>query len=64
MLPHELSKPKLTEKGAFRALMVTYLNDFKDLPQTTNLGVRSSNLFGRANKIKGLAGLLACLIFL
>ena len=28
--------------------MVTDLNDFNDPAQTTNLGVRSSNLFGRA----------------
>jgi len=29
-------------------LTVTDLNDFNGLAQTTNLGVRSSNLFGRA----------------
>jgi hypothetical protein len=29
--------------------MVTDLNDFNDPAQTTNLGVRSSNLFGRAS---------------
>ena len=31
-------------------LTVTDLNDFNGPAQTTNLGVRSSNLFGRANQ--------------
>jgi hypothetical protein len=35
-------------------LTVTDLNDFNRPAQTTNLGVRSSNLFGRAIKIKHL----------
>jgi hypothetical protein len=35
-------------------LTVTDFNDFNGPTQTTNLGVRSSNLFGRAIKIKHL----------
>jgi hypothetical protein len=35
----------LTSSGS---LTVTDLHDFNGLTQTTNLGVRSSNLFGRA----------------
>ena len=33
-------------------LTVTGLNDFNGLAQTTNLGVRSSNLFGRAIRVQ------------
>jgi hypothetical protein len=36
----------LTASGV---LTVTDLNDFNGPAQTTNLGVRSSNLFGRAS---------------
>jgi hypothetical protein len=35
--------------------MVTDLNDFNDPAQTTNLGVRSSNLFGRATLVQSWA---------
>ncbi|MDB5568316.1 MAG: hypothetical protein JWP84_4882 [Tardiphaga sp.] len=35
-------------------LTVTDLNDFNGPAQTTNLGVRGSNPFGRANKTKHL----------
>jgi transposase len=37
------------EHSGFQTMLTgTNLNDFNGLPQTTNLGVRSSNLFGRA----------------
>jgi hypothetical protein len=38
-------EPNSTRRGF---LTVTNLNDFNGPAQTTNLGVRSSNLFGRA----------------
>ena len=37
--------------GLRDVLTVTDLNDFNGLTQTTNLGVRSSNLFGRATNL-------------
>ena len=45
-------RPKTPAKLAFeshsRSIAVTEPIDFNNLTQTTNLGVRSSNLFGRA----------------
>ena len=42
----------ISATGGF--LTVTDLNDFNGPAQTTNLGVRSSNLFGRASNSNDL----------
>lgn len=40
--------PRANEFARRDLLTVTNFNDFNGRPQTTNLGARSSNLFGRA----------------